>query len=41
LKFRIFLKETEILQSPFESTESERQSQQSTSQVHESQVLYH
>ncbi len=33
-KFQICLKETKILQSSFESTESETESQQSTLQFH-------
>ncbi len=39
LKFRICLKETEILKSSFESTESKTESQQSTLQFHKSQPL--
>jgi hypothetical protein len=40
LKFQICLNKTKILQSSFESTESETESQQSTLQLHKSQVLY-
>jgi len=41
LKLQICSNETEILQSSFESTESETESQQSTSQLNEIKVLYH
>ncbi len=39
-KFLICSDETKILQSTFESTESETESQQSTLQLNESKVLY-
>ncbi len=41
LKFWICSKEAKILQSSFESTESETKSLQSTSKFHESLELYH
>ncbi len=40
LKFQLSSKETEILQSSFESAESENNSLQSTSKLHESLELY-
>ncbi len=40
-KFWICLNETEILQSSFKGIESDTESQQSTSQLNESKVLYH
>jgi hypothetical protein len=40
-KFQTCSKETKILQSCFESAESKTESQQSTLQFHERQVLYH
>ncbi len=40
-KFLIFLKETEILQSSLESTDSKTKSQQSKFQFHKRQVLYY
>ncbi len=40
-KFWICMNKTKILESSFESTESETESQQSTSQLHESLMLYH
>ncbi len=39
LKFQICSNETKILQSTFESTESETESQQSTSQLNKSKVF--
>ncbi len=39
-KFQISLKETKILQSTFESTKSESESQQSTLKLNESKELY-
>jgi hypothetical protein len=41
LKFWIWSNEIEILQSSFESIKNETKIQQSTLQVHKSQVLYH
>ncbi len=40
-KFLICINETNILESSFKSTESETKSQQSTSKLHKSLVLYH